>query len=329
MGDPNALGGFAYREDVKGDRRPTLPRATVALMVDGGAGATTTATGRFTRRRLLGGGVALGVSGLAAACGLFDDDGPERFGYGNDPLQFAELWKPTADPPWPVVVMVHGGAWLNGVDRTIMDPVARDLAARSYAVWNIEYRRLGDGGGGWPGTFTDVAAAIDAVAARPEKVPVDPERVILLGHSAGGHLALWGAARPGLPAGAPGGGPLITPRAVMALAPIADLARCADEGTVDGACLQLLGGSPAEVPERYAVASPRQRLPIGVRQRVFHGTSDDVLPIGLSRDYVAAASAAGDDAELIELPFANHFTVLEPDGGAWAEVTSRVGALFL
>lgn len=282
---------------------------------------------QFTRRRVLAAGVAVCVTGFAAACGLFDDEGPERFRYGRHQSQFAEFWKPGVEPPWPVVVMIHGGSWSTSVDRTIMHPVAQDLADRGHAVWNIEYRRLGDGGG-WPATFADVAAAIDAVAAQPDEVPIDPARVILLGHSSGGHLALWAGGRAGLPAGEPGADPRIAPKAVVALDPVPDLARCADEGLVEGACAQLLGDSPAEVPQRYALASPRERLPLGVRQRIFHGTSDEVVPIDYSREYVAAARAAGDDAELIELPFSNHFTVLQPEDAAWAEVTSRIDDLF-
>lgn len=284
--------------------------------------------GGFTRRRLLAGGLALGVGAVAASCGLFsDDDGPEQFTYGDQDQQFSELWRPGGDPPWSAVVMIHGGSWSQDVDRTIMDDVARNLADEGHAVWNIEYRRLGQRGGGWPGTFRDVAAAIDDLGTRPDEVPVDLERVIVLGHSAGGHLALWGAARSGLPAGAPGADPQVSPRSVVALAPVTDLARCAEEGLVDGTCAQLLGGSPADVANRYANASPQQRLPLGVPQRLFHGALDTVIPVDHSRSYVNAARGAGDDATLIEQADANHFTPIEPDTEMWRQVRQTVNQL--
>lgn len=281
----------------------------------------------FTRRRLLAGSLALGVGAVAASCGLFDDEGPEQFSYGDGDQQFAELWRPGGDPPWSAVVMIHGGSWSRDVDRTIMHDIARNLAGEGHAVWNIEYRRLGQPGGGWPGTFEDVAAAIDDLGSRPDDVPVDLDRVILLGHSAGGHLALWGAARRGLPAGAPGAGPQVTPRAVVALAPVTDLARCAEAGLVDGTCAQLVGGTPAEVPNRYAIASPQARLPVGLSQRLFHGALDTVVPVDQSRAYVDAARAAGDDATLIEQADANHFTPIEPSTGMWRQVRQTVDQL--
>lgn len=278
----------------------------------------------FTRRRLLAGGVALGVAGVAAACGLFGDDGPERFAYGPDPSQFSELWRPDGDLPWSTVVMIHGGAWSDDTDRTIMNDVARDLADHGHAVWNIEYRRLGEIGGGWPGIFRDVATAIDDVTRRPDTVPVDPERVLFLGHSAGGQLALWAAAAQVLPAGADGAGPRLVPRAVVALAGVTDLARCADEGLIGGACAQVLGGTPDEVPDRYARTSPQQLVPLGVPQRLFHGLVDDVVPVDYSRSYLAAAQGAGDDVALAEQADANHFTVLDPRTTAWRQVRDTV-----
>lgn len=278
----------------------------------------------FTRRRLLAGGMALGVVGVAASCGLFDDDGPERIAYGDHPSQFSELWKPGGTPPWPTVVMIHGGSWNDDTDRTIMHDVARDLARHGHAVWNIEYRRVGEQGGGWPGTFTDVAAAVDDAANRADEVHLDLGRVVLLGHSSGGHLALWCAARSGLPAGAPGAGPRVSPSAVVALAPVADLVRCADEGLIDGACAAVLGGTPQEVPQRYAVASPQQRLPLALPQRLFHGALDTVVPLDYSRSYVSAAQALGDDASLTEQADANHFTVLQPATAAWGQVRSTI-----
>jgi acetyl esterase/lipase len=276
---------------------------------------------------LLAGGLAVGVVGVAASCGLFGDDGPERFDYGDHPMQFSELWRPSGDGPWSTVVMIHGGSWSRDVDRTIMDPICRNLAGEGHAVWNIDYRRLGQRGGGWPGTFTDVAAAIDDVMAHADDVPVDADRIVLVGHSAGGQLALWGGARAGLSPNEPGAGPRVAPRAVVALAPVPDMARCADAGALQGTCAAVMGGMPNEVPERYAVASPQARLPLGLPQRVFHGTVDTVVPLDYSRSYVAAAQAAGDDATLREQPDANHFSVLEPSDQAWQEVRQTINRL--
>lgn len=281
----------------------------------------------FTRRRLLAGGLALGVAGVAASCGLFDDDGPERFSYGDAPSQFSELWRPSGDPPWSTVVMIHGGSWSSSTDRTIMKKVARDLARHGHAVWNIEYRRLGEAGGGWPGTFTDVATAIDDVAARPDEVPVDLDRLVFVGHSAGGQLALWAGARRGLPAGSVGASPQVTPRAVVALSPVTDLAGCARQGALEGTCAEVVGGSPDQVPGRYARTSPLELTPLGLPQRLFHGTVDTVIPLDQSRSYVAAATAAGDDAALTEQADANHFSVLDPSTPAWREVRAQLDQL--
>ena len=223
--------------------------------------------------------------------------------------------------------MVHGGQWSSSTDRRIMDKVAQDLADHGHAVWNIEYRRLGEAGGGWPGTFADVARAIDDVATRPDEVPVDLDRLVVLGHSSGGQLALWAGARHGLPAGTVGASPQVVPRAVVALAPVTDLVGCAEQGALEGTCAQVVGGSPDQVAGRYRRASPLELVPLGIRQRLVHGLVDTVVPVDESRAYVAAATAAGDDAVLTEQADAHHFTVLEPATPAWREVRSTLDLL--
>jgi acetyl esterase/lipase len=283
------------------------------------------APGGLTRRRLLAGGVALGIAGVAASCGLFDDsNGPQRFAYGDDPAQFSELFKAKGTSTGTTVVMIHGGSWSDNTDRRIMHDVARDLAHHGIAVWNIEYRCLGQPGGGYPGTFADVAAAIDDVAKHPTDVVVRRRKLVVVGHSAGGQLALWAAARAKLPAGAPGADPRVRPHAVVAMAPVSDLVRCANEGLIEGTCAAVLGGSPTQVPDRYAQTSPQQLVPMGVPQRLFHGTADTVIPIDYSRAYVAAATAAGDDASLTEQAGANHFTVLQPSSPEWIQVRQTI-----
>ena len=195
-------------------------------------------------------------------------------------------------------------------------------------MWNIEYRRVGEPGGGWPGTFEDVGAAVDFMANPPEDVPVDPERVLVLGHSAGGHLAIWAASRGGIPSGSPGADPEVVPAHAFSLAGVPDLVACAEHDLVEGACVDLMGGTPEEVPERYTVGSPAERLPLGVPQTLFHGLDDDVVPASESSDYAAAAEAAGDRASFVPIDRANHFSLIDPDHPAWSEVIRRVsGAL--
>lgn len=271
--------------------------------------------------------VAVVLALLATSCGLFDDGGPERFDYGSAPSQFSELWRPSGEGPFPTVVMVHGGSWSDSTDRTLMDDIAGDLADRGIAVWNIEYRRLGQDGGGFPGTFQDVAAAIDDLAARADELGIDTDRVVFLGHSAGGQLALWAAARDRLPAGTVGADPALLPRAVVGLAPVTDLEGCARTGALEGTCAFVMGAPPDEAAGRYDRFSPLALVPLGVPQRLFHGAVDAVVPLSDNEAYVDAATAAGDDATLTVQPDANHFTVLQPDSPAWAQVRDTVQQL--
>ena len=245
--------------------------------------------------------------------------------YGAHPEAVGNLHLPAREGgPWPVVVLVHGGFWRARWDRTTLTPLACDLAARGYAAWNVEYRRVGQEGGGWPGTLADAAAAVDHLAALEE---VDAGRAVAVGHSAGGHLALWLAGRPRLPAGAPGAAPAVRLRAAVSLAGVADLERAQRAGLGDGAVADLLGGGPDDVPGRYAVASPAALLPLGAPHVLVHGALDEVVPPEQSRRYAEAARAAGDDVELVELPESDHFDVIDPDGDAWAAVVERLPRL--
>jgi len=238
-----------------------------------------------------------------------------QIAYGEHPDQVGNLHLPVGEGRWPVVVLIHGGFWRFGWDRTLMTPLARDLAARGIAAWNVEYRRMGQEGGGWPGTLEDVAAAADAVAGLDG---VDPTRVVTVGHSAGGHLALWLAARHRLGAGQPGAGPRVRPRGAVSQAGVTDLARGAADGLGDGACEALLGGAPEELPERYAAASPAALLPLGVPVLLVHGAADDIVPPGQSHAFAHAACAAGDAVDVVDLPGADHFDVIEAGHQAWA-----------
>ena len=251
--------------------------------------------------------------------------------YGPARSHRADLLLPTGAGPFPVVVLVHGGFWRRPYGRRLMVGLARDVVQHGWAAWNIEYRRVGQQGGGWPGTLEDVAAAVDALAELDAlaglDVPLDLESVVTVGHSAGGHLALWLAARPGLPAGAPGADPRVTVAAAVSLAGVADLLAGADERLGRSACQELLGGGPSDVPDRYAMASPMARLPLGVPLLAVHGDADDRVPISQSETFVAAAAAAGDRAELVALRGVDHFAVIDPAHGSWEEVRRFVASV--
>jgi acetyl esterase/lipase len=238
--------------------------------------------------------------------------------------------------PVALVLLLHGGFWRAGYDRSHTGPLAHALAAENFVVCAPEYRRTGMPGGGWPGTLDDVAAAVDvlprlvrtaAADARPGAVRVaagEPGewRVVLAGHSAGGHLALWAAGRHRLPAGSPwrSGGLVPGLRGVVALAPVSDLAGCWRAGLGGDAAGALLGGGPGEWPGRYAAADPSGLLPLGCPVRIVHGSADEAVPCGMSRDFVRRAGTVGDDVVLAELPGRGHFEVIDPGSDAWPEV---------
>ena len=248
-----------------------------------------------------------------------------RYGFDHR-CQRAELHLPAGAGPHPVVVTIHGGSWAAGYSKRVMRALAGDLARRGYAVWNIEYRRLGRGqGGGWPLTFVDVAAAIDHL--RAVAAPLDLDRVTVLGHSAGGQLALWAASRRHLPQGAPGASPRIEPVAAVSAAGVNDLAQ-AYRDSPRGAVGWLMGGGPDEVPERYAIADPMSLLPLAIPVLLVHGTDDATVSVRRSRNYAQAARARGGAVELIEIPgeAGGHRTHIFPDSESWAAVSGWLEA---
>ncbi len=206
-----------------------------------------------------------------------------------------------------------------------MRALAADLVQRGFAVWNIEYRRLG-AGGGWPATFADVAAAVDRLDGLHPSL--DLSRVDVLGHSAGGHLALWAAGRTRLPTGSPGavaGRARVPIARAISLAGVCDLAGAYREWH-GGAVRALMGGSPERLPERYEVADPLRRVPLGMPVLLVHGVLDKTVSIGLSRSYASAAREAGADVELIEIEGAagGHREFIYPWGPAWAPVAAHL-----
>jgi acetyl esterase/lipase len=244
-----------------------------------------------------------------------------KLSYGTDTLQYGKLYLPKGTGNYPVAILIHGGFWRNPFDLTLMRPLAHDLVKRGIAIWNIEYRRIGDPGGGWPGTLLDVAQAADYVSTIASTYRLDPQRIIAIGHSAGGHLACWLAARQRLPEGSPLkriNAPLAL-RGAISLAGVVDLVQSERLHLGKHAARELLGGKPEQLPERYQEASPAALLPLGIPQILVHGTSDDRVPLLVSQDYTQKARAAGDQVTLIEVPDTTHLDVIDPTSSAWQQ----------
>jgi acetyl esterase/lipase len=248
--------------------------------------------------------------------------------YGPAPQQKAELRLPKGRGPHPVVILVHGGCWEATWGFDHVRGLAAALTAEGYATWSLEYRRLGDEGGGWPGTLDDVARGADHLRAIAPAYTLDLERAVAVGHTAGGQLALWLAARPRLPEGSAlrGKDPLRL-RGVVSLAGVTDLRAGAERNVCGDAVPRLLGGSPAEQPKRVRLASPIERLPLGVPQRLVCGAHDTIVPIEQARSYEAAARAAGDAVNVEVVASAGHFELVNPASAAWPVVRAAVREL--
>jgi acetyl esterase/lipase len=300
-----------------------------------------------------GSGAGAGVRSVDAGAGV-----DARIGAHADAGQVADVRLPPPAArvrPAPLVLFLHGGFWRAAYDRAHTGPLATALAGAGFAVCAPEFRRTGQRGGGWPGTFDDVAAATDQLPAIVREVAgagvISSEPPILAGHSAGGHLALWAAARHNLtpdtpwhsPAPAYPAQPLPPARlassgqpppsapgpvaGVVALAAVSDLAACHALRLGRGAAAALLGGGPDKYPERYLKTDPVRLLPLGCPVRLVHGTADDVVPCSISTDFLARARAAGDDVTLAALPGTGHFDVIDPLTAAWPSVLAAFSAL--
>lgn len=230
----------------------------------------------------------------------------ERVPYGPDAAQFGELYRPARATHPGVVVIVHGGFWRARYDLSLGRPLAADLAAHGFTCWNVEYRRVA-AGGGWPMTPDDVAAAIDHLAA----LDVDTSAVVAVGHSAGGQLAVWAAGRPS---------PRVPLSGAVAQAGVLDLATAARTGVGQTAVLDLLGGGPDDVPDRYRAADPIAHAPLPVPVLCVHARADDNVPYAQSEAYVAAARGA---AALREVP-GDHYTLIDPAHDSWTLVRAAL-----
>jgi acetyl esterase/lipase len=235
--------------------------------------------------------------------------------YGPLPEHTVDVCLPAGPRPAPLIVLFHGGFWRPAFDRTHLRPMAHALAASGYVVAVPEYRRAGMAAEGWTGTFNDIAAACDQLAELADAHGADTSRITWAGHSAGGHLALWAAARPFFQAESPWRGACDATH-VVSLAGCSSLRLCAEWNLGNGAVQNLLGGTPDEVPDRYAVTDPATLTPASVPVTLVHGIDDDRVPVGMSRAFPVG--------HLVEIPGAGHFDLIDPRSAAWPHVLTAL-----
>jgi len=238
--------------------------------------------------------------------------------YGPNPQQYAELRIPDASAPFPVIVLIHGGCWIDYATAQYTAPLAEALTNKNWATWNLEYRRGHEEGGAWPGTFDDVVQGVDALREAAKNHPLDLDRVVVMGHSAGGQLALYAAARHR--------GRL---RGVVSLAGIVDMRTYLDRGPQRCASgeLRVMGGHYRDHPERYAQVSPAELLPLGTPQVLVWGGKDDIVPEALFADYQKRAREAGDRVQVIRITQADHHQLCSPEGPGWAQIVEALRSL--
>lgn len=275
---------------------------------------------------------ARGVMGPAEFQSLPSQPANRRIAYGKDPSQFADLRIPSTSGPHPVAILIHGGCWkADYATLRDMAPMADALKVEGIATWNVEYRRLSQPGSGWPGTYEDVAQGVDYLRNVAQQYQLDLNHVVVVGHSAGGHLAMWVASRKRLSPGS-----VFYVAEPLPIRGVVDLAGPGDMETeiaVEvGACQsrvveQLLGGSPGDVPERYAQVSASKMLPLGIPQVLVWGDHDNLRPMWLGQKYANAATTAGDSVDLIIVPGAGHFEVASPYSPAWPKVRDAIDSL--
>jgi acetyl esterase/lipase len=237
-----------------------------------------------------------------------------RVYYGTGALHFADLRFPAGPKPWPVVVNIHGGFWRARYDLTHAGHFCAALTTAGIATCNLEYRRSGNPGGGWPGTLDDIRAAYRYLSKNADRFGFDRDRIVVSGHSAGGHLALCLA----------GYEPEV--RSVLSLAGVLDLKRAYELHLSNDAVLEFLGGTPSQVPESYWKASA-MNLKVNARQVIVTGSADESVPPELSRHYVDMKRSCGEAVELIDIPQARHMDLINPESSAFPVVLRAVQSL--
>jgi acetyl esterase/lipase len=265
------------------------------------------------------------VMNAADVLALPQPEADSRLSYGEGPLQFGDLRLPGGEGPFPVVIVIHGGCWLAEYDLGYISAIAGALTDAGVATWSIEYRRVGDTGGGWPGTFQDVADGADYLLEIAAEHHLDLDRVAAVGHSAGGHLALWLAGRKWLDGEDPlrGDAPLAL-NGVVALAGIPDLAAYAAPDGCGSVVPGLIGGQPTEVPDRLRRASPIEMLPLGGDLTMVIGELDSIVPAEQAYGLTEAARRMGNSVRVVEIAGAGHFELVDPAHDAFAVIREAV-----
>lgn len=255
-----------------------------------------------------------------------------RIHYGPGPYQFGDLWIPQTRSPLPLVVFFHGGWWKSEYDLSYAGSLCSALKEEGIATWSVEYRRVGETGGGWPATFQDAAAGFDYVATLGKNYPLDLSRVFTMGHSAGGHLAFWVAGRHHLDPDSDlyQPRPTVPLRGAISLAGAVDLRLAVDlSGDATFAndkhqVFALMGGTPQGLPERYRAGNPGDLLPFQAPQLLIQGTEDDQIPLDLPARWADKSRRLGDRATVMIIPSADHDDVVDPGSGAWESVRQSV-----
>jgi acetyl esterase/lipase len=254
----------------------------------------------------------------------------KRINYGTDAQQFGDLRLPKTQGLYPVAIIIHGGCWLSNY-ATVQNTaaLASALTAAGIATWNIEYRSVDNPGGGWPGTFQDVALAIDYLRTLAKTYPLDLKRIVIIGHSSGGHLALWAAGRERLPKNSPlyTSNPLKV-RGVIGLSAPGNLRYAIQEKLCSAwPITKLVGGTPEEVPDHYKIASPSEMLPLKVEQVLITGAQDKIVPPKYGQAYEKEARQSGDKVKMIVVENAGHFELIAPGTTAWPTVEDAIKTL--
>jgi acetyl esterase/lipase len=235
-----------------------------------------------------------------------------RVAYGTDPNQFGDLRLPKGKGPFPTVMNLHGGFWRARYDLAHAGHLCAALTAKGLATWNVEYRRIGNPGGGWPGTFDDVRSAYRFLPELAKRYSLDANKVVVMGHSAGAQLTFCLAAHEA------------ALKKVVSLAGVVDLQQAWELHLSDNAVVEFLGGKPSEMPQRYSQADPMQLSIDRSTQWLIHGAADDVVPSYFSRSYAQRKRTKGEDVHYLEISTAGHYDLIDRHSQAWSKVQDTV-----